>query len=134
MHKPQIRAKVQNQKYVLTHLFSTSNIFQNGKTQPISTKNHGGDAFLVHGLRRCTGQGHTASAGGPMKKLQKSYKKFLKLDFKGVYFMKNLPICKKITTPLVVRTCITHQCWYRSKIKNLPSHYGLPHQMLSKMV
>ena len=52
----------------------------------------------------------------------------------GVYLMKNWPICKKFTTNLIVCTCIKHQCWYWSKIKNPASHFGLPCQMLSKMV
>ena len=62
------------------------------------------------------------------------HKKFLKFDFRGVYLMKNWPICKKFTTNLIVCTCIKHQCWYWSKIKNPASHFGLPCQMLSKMV
>ena len=82
----------------LSHVCSASNAFQNGMTQPISTQDHRRDAFLVPGL-----------IGGQAKAVQPQlevlwkvayYKKFLKLDFKGVYFMKNLPICKKLQHPL----------------------------------
>ena len=50
MRKPQIQAGAQNQKSALTSLLVTSNAFQNGMTQPTSTKNHGGDTFLLYGL------------------------------------------------------------------------------------
>ena len=69
MPKLHIWAKHQSKKSGLTCLESTTNAFQNGMTQPLSTNNHRGDTFLVHDL-----------IGGPIK--------IIEIDFRGVYFMK----------------------------------------------
>ena len=54
-----------------------------------------------------------ASAWGPMKSWIKW--KVLRIWFQLGLFYEKWPIM----TPLIVCACVTHHCWYRSKIKNL---------------
>ena len=81
---------------------------------------------------RCPNQ-RQGSDGGPMKKLQ-NIKSSQNLIYFGGLFYEKLANLQKNYDPLIVWACIIHQCGYRSEIKNPLSHYGLSHQMLSKMV
>ena len=76
------------------------------------------------------GQDCTASARGPIKKLQ-IIKKFLEFVFRGVSSIKKWPIIKKVTTPFEVCACVTLNCGSRAKIKNLLTLVCLPYQILS---
>ena len=84
------------------------------------TNNHGGDAFLVHGLIR--GQAEAVLPAPEIQWKSCLHKKVFKFEFRGVYLMKNWPILKKYMTHLAVPACLTQRCGSRCKIKNLFSY------------
>ena len=132
LHKLQIRAEAKNQKSGLTCLFCTSNAFQNGMTQPISTNNHGGDTRSSTWPYWRPGQGHMASARGPTKKLHIIKSSWNLIS--GRLFLKKIgKSWKKLRPPLVVRACETPSVGIDPK-SIIRSHIMVWLIMLSKMV